>query len=270
MPYFKIKIYKSTRRRQGNKIKIPKLFQSKKSLLSLLLLTITLGILCFFYALYFKSLYFVVRNVIMVGKKPDSTVNYGKLERMVMDRNIFKVNLKDIKEYMLNNYRELRDLKLLRSFPDTITAIMTLRRPVAQIHQELYYPVDSDGVILSGVKGFPDERLPIIRGIASDISNQVGTMTDSKQVKKALLLLKQLDASGILDEHTLIEIVVPSIKNVIFFLEDGLEVKIGCEDFASRLENLKKVLEDPRIRTSDIRYIDLRFKEPVIGPKWKR
>jgi hypothetical protein len=95
-------------------------------------------------------------------------------------------------------------------------------------------------------------------------------LSDSRRINEALTLLKEITSSGILDTHTLVEIDIASIRNAIFFLEDGLEIKIGHEDYAKRLDNLKGVLGDPKLKTVDIMYIDLRFKEPVIGPKWKR
>ena len=55
-----------------------------------------------------------------------------------------------------------------------------------------------------------------------------------------------------------------------FILDENIEVRIGYEDYTVRLKNLKEILSDPKIWPSDIGYIDLRFGEPVIGPKWKR
>jgi cell division septal protein FtsQ len=235
-----------------------------------LLIVIGMIILWSFYLLYFKSPYFIVEDLIVIGRKSGCSVNYSDFEQMVVGRNIFKLDLSAIRSYMLNNYHELLNLQLTRAFPNTIIAIIALRKPIAELYQEYYYPVDQDGVILSDVKDYPDGKLPIISGIRADLSRQIGTITSSKRVKKALTLLKALNSSGILGEHTLVEIDISNIRNAIFFLEDGLEIKIGHENFALRLANLKKVLQNPKLRPADIRYIDLRFKEPVIGPRWKR
>ena len=267
---FRVKVGKGARKRYANTGKSSTRRYKRTALLLILFLVIACAIFLSFYGLYIKSSYFVVENVIIVGRESNSRVDYNKLERMTVDKNIFKLNLKDIRNYMLKNYPELFDLRLTRAFPDSIVAVITLRKPVAQLYQIRYYPIDKDGVILSQVKDYPNEKLPIISGAPFDLSGHVGKATDSRYIKKALLLLKELQSSGLLEEHKLVEINISNIRNIIFFLEDNLEIKIGYEDYALRLENLKKILEDPKLNPADIRYIDLRFKEPVIGPKWKR
>lgn len=269
MPRFNIKLRKAAKRK-NDKAKSPQPFPYKKTISSLSILSIIAVLISFFYLFYCKSPFFIVRDVVMIGRAAGTTVNYNDLENMIMERNIFKVDLRDVRDYMLNNYRELFDLRLIRAFPNSVIAYIMLRKPIAQIYRDLYYPIDKDGVILSGVKDYPDGELPIISGVRTDVDRQVGNLTESIRVKTALLLLKELGSSGILEEHKLVEIDMSSMRNAIFFLEDGLEVKIGGKDYAARLENLKKVLQDPKIKPADIRYVDLRFKEPVIGPKWKR
>lgn len=269
MARFNIKMKKAAKKKH-DKSKTPEPFPYKKMIISLSILLIIAVTFTSFYVLYFKTPFFVVQDVIMVGKVSDTSVNYDDLQQLIMDKNIFKLDLSVIRSYMLCNYQELLDLQFSRAFPNSIIAFIILRKPVAWVHQEFYYPVDTDGVILSGVKDYPDKDLPVISGVRSSLERHVGRATDSRRVKTALLLLKELSSSGILNEHKLVEIDISSIRNAIFFLEDGLEIKIGNKNYASRLENLKKILQDPKIKPIDIRYVDLRFKEPVIGPKWKR
>jgi cell division septal protein FtsQ len=261
---------KGKKKKQDADSKSFKPFPYKKAIFAFTAVLIVAIIFASFYSLYIKSPYFIVMEVMMAGGRPDTTVNYSDLERMIVGQNIFKLDLAEIRDHMLDSYKELFDLRLNRAFPGSIVAVITLRKPVAQVHQGSYYPVDEDGVVLSGVKDSPDKELPIIRGIRSNLSKQLGKISDSKRIKNALLLIKELSSSGILNEHTLVEVDSSSSRNTIFFLEDGLEVKIGREQYASRLQSLKQVLHDPKLKAGDIRYIDLRFKEPVIGPRWKR
>ncbi len=268
MRKFRIKLKKGTKKKSVEKDSKP--FSYKKALFVFMPLFIVIVLFVSFYALYMKSPHFDVQDVVAIGRDPSSTVNYADLQQLMLGKNIFKLNLKEVRDYMLNSYPELLDLELKRAFPSSIIATIILRKPVVQLHQELYYPVDDSGIILSGARDYPHEKLPVINGIRFNPSREVGKETESRRVKKALLLLKELKNCGILEKHTLVEIDVSSIRNVIFFLEDGLEVKIGRDEYAMRLENLKEILYDPKLKPGDIQYIDLRFKEPVIGPKWKR
>ena len=242
----------------------------KRAIVSSLALGLCLAAGVSLYLLYFKSPYFTVKNVIISGREKESSVNYNDLESHILDKNIFSLNLREIRQYMLDRYHEILNLELTKAFPNTVTALISLREPVAQLYRRYYYLVDKDGVILSGVKDLPYDALPVISGIRLDLSKRLGRQANSQRVEKALELLEEINASGILKQHKLVEIDISNERNAIIFLEDGLEVKIGHQDFALRLASLRNILHDPKIRPSDIRYIDLRFKEPVIGPRWKR
>jgi cell division septal protein FtsQ len=189
---------------------------------------------------------------------------------MAVGKNIFKINLGAVAKYMLNNYRELHSIQLRRAFPDSIVVAAALRKPVAQLVQERYYPIDDECIVLSDVKDTPDKNLPVISGININIPKAVGKKIDSECLRQALILFEFIKKSGILNSHILCEINAGNMKGIYFVLDDGVEVRIGHEDYAARLNNLKEILSDPKIWPSDIGYIDLRFGEPVIGPRWKK
>jgi cell division septal protein FtsQ len=73
--------------------------------------------------------------------------------------------------------------------------------------------------------------------------------------------------NGFLNEHFVTKIDVSDGKNLVFVMEDGLEVKIGNSDFGDRLEQLNKTLGSIVVDKSNITYIDLRFTEVVLGTK---
>jgi len=228
-----------------------------------------------FYYLCVRTPYFDVKEVYISGRR-SPTVDYAKLKAAAYGKNIFKVNLSDIRNKMLKEYPELMTLQLTRVFPDTVIASTSLRQPIAQLYKDHYYPVDREGVLLSGVRSLPLEGLVIVTGTRGDLSRKVGQRLDDARLDASLALLEGIRSSDALNGHRLIEIDVSNLRNIIFFLEDGLEIKIGRKgsldglEFAERLENLRSILRDPKIRPSEIRYIDLRFEEPVIGPRWRR
>ena len=123
---------------------------------------------------------------------------------------------------------------------------------------------------MPGAKDSPDKSLPVISGINVNLAKAVGKKIDSKSLGHALILFEFIKESGILNSHKLGEINAGNIKSMSFTLDDGMEIRIGHEDYAARLKSLKEILKDPKIWPSDIGYIDLRFGEPVIGPKWKK
>ncbi len=236
----------------------------------LIIFLVLVGLLGYAYVFYTTSPYFAVKKVLLVGDKPDSSVDYGAIKKMALGKNIFKVNLGQIGAYMLDNYHELKDISLRRAFPDSILVVASLRKPAAYLREERYYPIDKECIVLPGVKDLPDKNLPVVSGINVNLRKAIGKKIDSKSLRQALILFEFIKESGILNNHTLGGINAGNMKSMSFTLDDGMEIRIGYEYYAARLKSLKEVLADPKIWPSDIGYIDLRFGEPVIGPKWKR
>ena len=92
-------------------------------------------------------------------------------------------------------------------------------------------------------------------------------LVENPKIRNAFLLLDALDESSTLSDYTVTAIDVSSYRNLSFYLENGIEVKIGGEDFPNRLKKLKITLANPDLDKENIKYIDLRFKGVVIGPK---
>ena len=80
-------------------------------------------------------------------------------------------------------------------------------------------------------------------------------------------LLKEMRRSRLLSEYGIATIDASDIKNLSFYLKNGIEVKIGYENFADRLMMLTKTLRDSRLVTDRVQYIDVRFENAVVGPK---
>ena len=69
--------------------------------------------------------------------------------------------------------------------------------------------------------------------------------------------------SGFLNDHTLTKVDISDYRNIAFFIEDGLEIKIGNSNFKERLGQLTKTLASIVVDKDEIKYIDLRFDDVV-------
>jgi cell division septal protein FtsQ len=222
------------------------------------------------YWILLKSPYFNVAEVVFSEKRDPSSVDYYGIEKMLSGRNMFSLDLDEIELSIKTEYPELKALMIVRQFPGRVVMEMRYRTPIAQIKSGQYYLVDREGVILPGVTLAERENYPVIDGVSTWIERLVGKRCDSVKLTKALYLIQRMYDTGLFEGHILHEVDVANTKNISFYLEDGLEVKIGGEDFSARLERLVRLLADPKVRPEEIRYIDLRFKDPVINPKWIR
>jgi len=209
---------------------------------------------------------FIVSEVELRGEGLTDSYLYTELVRKGADENIFSVDVRDIEHSIKSGYFEVKDLRVEKVLPDKLIFHIDKRIPIALIGSRYYYPVDADGMILKSMGKRMREGLPLIRGINVD-ERDVGKVFDSVKLVRSLELLRELSASGLVETFDITSIDAASSRNLSFYIDGGVEVKMGGNNFKDRLINLKKVLGDPEIHLADIRYIDLRFKDVVVGPK---
>ena len=68
-------------------------------------------------------------------------------------------------------------------------------------------------------------------------------------------------------EYKVNKIDVTSYKNISFFIDHGIEVKIGAGDFEQRLALLDRTFSELKDNEYQPKYIDLRFGDPIIGTR---
>ncbi|MCK4462997.1 MAG: cell division protein FtsQ, partial [Candidatus Omnitrophica bacterium] len=129
-----------------------------------------------------------------------------------------------------------------------------------------YFPVDEEAVVLSP-QSEAKEGLPIITGISIWARPKKGEILRSNRINSALALLKGINESKILTEYEVERIDVSNIRNITFYLDNGLEIKIGHGNLREKLKKLSIILSDPKIDINNLKYVDLRFKDAVLGPK---
>jgi cell division septal protein FtsQ len=96
---------------------------------------------------------------------------------------------------------------------------------------------------------------------------RVGRRYDSTGLAKALRLIEVMNQMKFHQDHEIHMIDVSDEQNLSMFIEGGIEIKIGGEDFRNRLAMLNKTFETGRLDKSQIKYIDLRFGNVIIGPR---
>lgn len=190
-----------------------------------------------------------------------------ELMRANQGKSIFAVDIRAVAEHIRLRFPDIRETVVRRKFPDRLSISVVLRRPVALLGSDAYYPVDAEGVILPFANASYWQRLPVIAGVAVRQEDKVGKRCASKALAIALDLIAQMEATKVSSDYAVTTIDVSDPKNVTFTLEDGVEVRIGNERFRQRLETLSETLKNPKLVLSRIKYIDLRFKDIYIGPK---
>lgn len=184
-------------------------------------------------------------------------------------KNIFEVNIAGIARSLETSYPDAKTIVARRVLPDKIVIDLKFRKAVAMIANMKYYPVDEEGVVFSNVVGLESSNaLPIIVGL--DVRNEGRRdkrVVQHRNLKVVLDLLREMNRSRFSMDYNVIKIDVGDIADTAFHLKEGPTIRIGYENFKERLNMLRKTLKDPRLVMDRIEYIDLRFRDVVVGPK---
>ncbi|MDP8253683.1 MAG: cell division protein FtsQ/DivIB [Candidatus Kaelpia aquatica] len=178
---------------------------------------------------------------------------------------IFKIDpVVKIKE-VFKKHPEILKLSLHKQMPGKITANVTNRISVAQVHLGRYYPLDAEGFVLPFPSNFRIESLPLIRGVnPGEVA--VASSSDNTKIGIALELLNLIDLLlGTRDIN--FDIDVNSIEDVNLVLINDIKVKLGKGGFKDKLMRLKLVLDDMEAKKLNPAIVDLRFDKAVLIPR---
>jgi len=190
----------------------------------------------------------------------------------LIGRNIFDINLKDEARVLRNKYPQLKILSISRHLPDKITLHIRRRRPVARIKSYRYFYIDEEGIILPEESDYDSDLLPLLVGLEEKVERpRYGwSYADLKEVYLALRLIKELKKNPATSALSIDRIDVSDIRNLFFSVRPyGVEIRIGNEDIPGRIKLLGVLLAQSDTKLGDLRYIDLRFSEPVVKPRWR-
>ncbi|MFA6610031.1 MAG: cell division protein FtsQ/DivIB, partial [Candidatus Omnitrophota bacterium] len=214
--------------------------------------------------------YFKVRHIEMKGLSDntlEATSLGNELLRSYKNKNIFDTSLSSIARNLAVRYPDAKNVAVKRSLPDKLTISFNFRRPIALAGSARYYPVDEDGYLLIDADTLTLGALPSISGVDIRYEGKATRKIDSRELKAALELLKEIRRAKFMAGHRLIRIDASDINDMRFYLDDGLEIRIGFENLKERLELLRNTLKDSRFMKDKIKYIDVRFHDATIGTK---
>jgi len=108
----------------------------------------------------------------------------------------------------------------------------------------------------------------IILGLENKISNPAsGRKYNIKELNFAIELIKQIKTIRPLNLLKIKELNVEDLRYVTFLIAEDLEVRIGQEEIKDKLQILSNLINQLKNDLANIKYIDLRFKEPTVKLK---
>ncbi len=192
-----------------------------------------------------------------------------KIPGSLIGHNIWAVELRGLATTLKAQQPSLKRLRVIRRLPNTLDIEVIERTPVAQLKLVQWRLVDDEGFILPQASPTPWEGVIILKGVDSlKAPLKVAQLNSSDRLLLALRVVARLKNSPALIGHWVSHVSVMDPKQVSFVIDDDIEIRCGNEDdLALHLDRLHAVLRLVARQSLAIRYIDVRFKEPVIGPQ---
>jgi len=227
-------------------------------------------------AIIFLALIFIMGYIRKVFKASD----YFKIKDIISregdtarlsylkGKNIFSVDLRNESRYILEYYPNYSAIRLVRLLPDRIFVDFIKRKPVAFIKLYRYFTVDKDGVIFYTPEHTQDLELPIILGLETKIFGpKPGKIYNIRELTLALNIIRELRRNRAFKNYNIKKIDVANLANTSIFMQkesENLEIKLGADNIKDKIGILSGLIVQEKSELGNIKYIDLRFKEPVI------
>jgi len=192
------------------------------------------------------------------------------VRRPLIGENLLTLDLGALARELKHQQPWLKEVRVVRRLPDTLTIEPMTRVPVAQVRISQWYPVDKDGFILPEGSVEPAETLVRLVGFERGGSRLgAGKENDDERLQLALRVLPALQRTGSLMARRLTEVDVSDPQLIRFFIDGGAtEVRCGSEaELGAHLARLEAALKAIDRHPFEVGYIDVRFQEPVIHPR---
>ncbi len=253
--------------------------------LSALGLLMAATLLCAMFVLAYSALlsasYFEIREVSVRGLKELTEKDILALAGVRPRSNILSVNTSAVSERIAAN-AWVKAISVGREFPDRLVLDVRERKPVALVKQsgDLYL-MDSDGYVFKKLSKTDDVDLAILSGVNAQAKTQPPLVGDALKLLSTLAGSEKYEFLGLVSE-----VHIHEIFGISLLTDRGLHLKLGRDNFESKLCQLDVVLADLEKRgmkdghllvdLADISKVTVQRKEALVktgekrkGPQYK-
>lgn len=189
----------------------------------------------------------------------------------LIGQNLWAIDLERVADQLKSQQPQLKRVRVIRQLPNALAIEVSTRLPVGQLRlaSGRWCPVDGDGFVLSEAQATSWDHLVIVKGAEqARPAIRAGAPNTNERLVEAVRLIAWLRRSPALIGHRLTAIDVTDLRRVTLVVDEDVEVRCGSEpQLAEQLARLRSVWKMLANQPVDVRYIDVRFPEPVIGPR---
>ncbi|HKQ65444.1 MAG TPA: FtsQ-type POTRA domain-containing protein [Methylomirabilota bacterium] len=194
---------------------------------------------------------------------PDQILAAAAIQR---GTNIFKLDTIGVTG-RVESLPEVRRADVVRELPNRVVISVEERRPFTLVHGGRLHWMDEEGRLLGASPEAVAPPMPVISGLSAEELASMRTAPGPK-ARAAIGVIRALLRSGNGLTAEISEIDMSRREGPVLYTVDGVEVRLGTEDWDERLTRLEGVLA--QIATQDVRAVDLRFRDQVVFQRGAR
>jgi len=222
---------------------------------------------------------FAVERIEVVGQSQLSADEVISASGLIPGQNFFRLDARRAVAGV-EALPRVRRAELVRAFPNGVTLLVEERQPFVLVHaggldrllwpaDRLFWPadrlfwVDEQGVPIGNETRAQALDVPLVSGVGDEDIAAAGR-TPSERLAAGVALIRTLMRlqSPLLKEIS--EVDVSRADGPVLYMLDGVEVRLGSEDWNDRLGRLGGVLAQLRASGQKATSIDLRFRDQVV------
>jgi len=211
------------------------------------------------YEKYVNDPRYMIKKYEVAGNKTIKNDEILELLKEKTNDNIYVTFLDSYYE-ILSNHPNVKTVKIMKKFPDTLRIKITEYETAAVIQQETgaKYPISFDGKILSEKKLENSENLPKFIEIPKIIKYNTGKFVEYKNMLIALKYLEKISKSKKKDIIN-IETVDFSSNNIVFVTTENTTIHFANKFDDELIDKLFLILNELSVKNKYAKKIDMRF-----------
>jgi cell division protein FtsQ len=203
---------------------------------------------------------FAVVAVEVLGASRVSPQHILEVSGIVHGTNLWRIDPAQVRA-RLEALPEIRRADVVRELPNRVSIAVEERRPFTLVHAARLHWLDEDGRLLGEQKNAVATEVPVISGLSEDELASMRT-APGPRARAAITLIRALLRTGSTLAAEISEIDMSRAEGPVLYTVDGIEVRLGSEEWEERLARLEGVLA--QVATGDVQGVDLRFRDQVV------
>lgn len=220
-----------------------------------------------------RSYLFTIKEVV---RSPALSMISSRYLEPYLGRNLFEVDLVRIHRQLQSKYPYVNQLRVVREFPGRIYIVANVRDPFARTTisgKPVIFDKEGTAIPSDDSAG----NLPEILGLGDNKRYAWGQHFYSDKVKVALDIIKEIRGNKYLDAYNIKAVDMQHLSKIEIHL-DSSALPLGPDPFyvlmdpariSQKVRTLGILLSQGNLNPGEIKYIDLRFKEPILAKQEK-